>query len=128
MSTEWLLQSAPYGLLAVVPIVLLVALRRRLGSLNAATWLVIWGAFLVALEHGGWAIADALQMPGLADQSGLATNAHARVHAFMAGIYTILSAMLLVLVARTLLQAGRRAGWWALFLALLIGGGMEILF
>jgi hypothetical protein len=70
----------------VAPIVVLITLRRRLGSLNAAGWLVVWGAFLVALEHGGWAIADALQVPGFADQGGLATNAHARVHAFMAGI------------------------------------------
>ena len=128
MSTEWLLASVTYGLIAVAPIAALLALRRRLGDLNAASWLVIWGAFIAAGEHGGWAIADALQVPGFSDQGGLATNAHTRVHAFMAGIYTILSAVLLVVIARTLLQARRRVGWWALFVALVVGGGLEILF
>jgi hypothetical protein len=53
MSTQWLMTSAVWGLAGLAPVLVLVALLRRLGTLNAAGWLVMWGAFLVAGEHAG---------------------------------------------------------------------------
>jgi len=114
-------------LAGLAPIVVLVALRGRLGSLNAASWLVVWGALFVAAEHAGWSIWDALQLPGVFAEGGLATNPHARVHAFMAGVYTVFAALLLVLIAWTLLREGRRIGWYAVLVVLVAGGGLELL-
>ncbi len=51
---------------------------------------------------------------------------HARLHFFMAGIYTIIGAVLLVVIARTLLKEGRRSGWYALLFALLVGAGFDL--
>jgi hypothetical protein len=52
---------------------------------------------------------------------------HARIHFFMAGIYAIIGLILLVVIARTLLREGRRAGWYALLFAVVVGGGIELI-
>jgi hypothetical protein len=59
-------------------------------------------------------IQYALQVPGstVVAEGGLATNLHARVHSLMAGVYALLAALLLVVIAWTLLREGRRAGWY----------------
>ena len=115
--------------IALGVIIVLVAARRRLGALNAASWLVIWGAIISATEHPLFAIAFSLPLEGIADE--LRTHPmpllpHARTHFFMAGIYTIVGLVLLGVIARTLLREGRRAGWFTMLFALVLGAGSEI--
>jgi hypothetical protein len=44
----------------------------------------------------------------------------------MAGIYAIIGLILLGVIARTLLREGRRAGWYPVLFALVIGGGLDL--
>jgi hypothetical protein len=103
----------------LAPTVGLIALRRRIGLLNTAAGLVIWGALAACSEHGYWAMrlapSELLQPDG----------AHAGVHYFMAGVYAAIAGVLLSLIALTLLRERRRAGWFAVLFALLVGGGLE---
>ena len=115
--------------IALGVIIVLVAARQRLGELNAASWLVIWGAIIIATEHPLFAIAFSLPLEGIADE--LRTHPmpllpHARTHFFMAGIYTLIGLVLLGIIARTLLREGRRAGWFTMLFALVLGAGSEI--
>ena len=78
--------------IALGVIIVLVAARRRLGALNAASWLVIWGAIILATEHPLFAIAFSLPLEGITDElrtPPISLLPHARTHFFMAGIYTI---------------------------------------
>lgn len=104
---------------SLVPTIVLVLFRRRLGLLNAASWLVIWGMVFVLTEHGGWAIRLSAGDPFL--------EPHARIHYFMAGVYAIVGGAMLIVIARTLLLAGRSIGWYSLLFALLVGGTIEII-
>jgi hypothetical protein len=45
------------GAFAFGPVLALIMARRRLGTLNAASWLVVWGSVIVAGEHGQFAIS-----------------------------------------------------------------------
>ena len=124
MSLQLSIQIGAVVALAIVVIV--VAARRRLGELNAASWLVIWGALILLTEHPQFAIAYSV---GFADE--LLTHPmpllpHPRTHFFMAGIYTIVGLVLLCVIARTLLREGRRAGWYSLLFALILGAGSDL--
>jgi len=101
------------------PTIVLVLFRRRLGLLNAASWLVIWGVVIAITEHGGWAIRLSAGDPFV--------EPHARVHFFMAGVYAVVGGVMLGVIARTLLLEGRRAGWYSLLFASLVGGTIEII-
>ena len=84
--------------LAVIlaPTLALLAFRRRLGLMNTAAALVIWGAFAACTEHGHWAMRLAIH-----ERSW--SNPHSTVHYFM-----------------------RRSGWFAVLFALLVGGSLEL--
>ncbi len=79
---------------------------------------MIWGIALVIGEHGGWAIRISAGDPFM--------EPHARVHFFMAGVYAIVGGVMLGVIARTLLREARRPGWYALLLAFLVGGTIEV--
>lgn len=108
--------------LAFGPVVVLVVARRSLGALNAAAWLVVWGAFIVAGEHASFGVANALE---LASEPNV--SEHSRYHFLMAGTYTLIGAVMMSVVALTLLREGRRSGWYAVLFALVLGGGIELL-
>ena len=95
MSARWLLIGT--GTLAgtLAPALGLLVAQRRLGRLHAACWLVIWGAIIAMGEHAMWAMRLA---PGEAF-----ADPHARVHYFMAGVYAAVAAVLLGVIATTLL-------------------------
>ncbi len=118
------------GIIAVI--VALVVAREKIGVLNAASWLVIGGAASVMMEHSGMAIRHAGGLPWLTitrmpTEEGLTTVlSHARIHFFMAGIYTAIGAMLICVIVRTLLREGRRSGWYAILAVLIIGGTFEL--
>jgi hypothetical protein len=103
---------------AVAPSLALILARKRLGALRAASWLVIWGVVVALGEHAMWAMRLAIHEGWL--------NPHSRVHYFMAGVYAAIGGVLLGMIARTLLREGRRAGWFAVLFALLVGGTLEL--
>jgi hypothetical protein len=103
----------------VAPTVALIAFRRRIGLMNTAAALVIWGALVACGEHGYWAMR-------LAIHERIGAEPHATVHYFMAGAYAALAGVLLSVLALTLLREGRRSGWFAVLFVLLVGGGLEL--
>ena len=103
----------------LAPTLALVVARRRLGALKTASWLVIWGVVIAVSEHATWAMR-------LAVHERLWLNPHSVVHYFMAGAYTAIGGVFLGVIARTLLREGRRAGWYAVLFALLVGGTLEV--
>jgi hypothetical protein len=108
-------------IMAYGPVVALILARKRLGELNAATALVIWGAFIPTFEHASFAISGSREIaaiPGI----GL----HSRYHFFMAGVFTLVAGILIAIVAITQLKQGQPTGWYAILIALLIGGGLEL--
>ena len=113
----WLQLAALAMILA--PIVLLVAVRRRIGRMNAASALVVYGAFAASAEHGHWAMRLALHERAWAEP-------HATVHYFMAGAYAAIAGVLLSVIALTLLREGRRAGWLTVLFVLIVGGTLEL--
>jgi len=112
------------GTIVLVLIGTLVAFRRRLGVLNAASWLVVLGTFVGVGEHAQFAIS--YSVPLITNEGQMVLLPHARFHFFMAGIYTLVGVVLLGIVARTLLREGRRAGWYAVLFALLFGGSFDL--
>jgi FtsH-binding integral membrane protein len=103
----------------LAPTVALLALRQRIGPMNAAAALVIWGALAASGEHGTWAMRLAIhERPW--------SNPHSTVHYFMAGVYAAIAGVLLSVIAMTLLREGRRSGWLTLFFVTLAGGGLEL--
>lgn len=116
------LTLAAFGIVvAYGPVVALILARKAMGALNAAAWLVVWGAVIPGFEHANFAISESRALVGAS-----AASLHMRYHFFMAGIFTAVGAGLLALIAFTLLREGRRAGWYGVLFALLLGGGFEL--
>src|SRR5215831_2414209 len=119
------LQAQLGAVLVLIIAVLLVLRRKRLGTLNVASWLVILGGLVIVAEHAQFALSYALALHP-ADPYQPIPIAHARLHFFMAGVYTLIAVALLVVIARTLLKAGQPVGWLTVLLALLFGGGWDL--
>ena len=124
MSLQLSIQIGAVVALAVV--IIIVAARRRLGELNAASWLVIWGALILLTAHPQFAIAYSLDFADELLILPITLTPHARTHFVMAGIYTIIGLVLLCVIARTLLREGRRAGWYSVLFALILGAGSDL--
>ena len=107
--------------LAVIlaPTVALLLFRRRLGLMNTAAALVIWGAIAASGEHGMWAMRLAIHERSWSEP-------HSTVHYFMAGVSAALAGVLLTVLALTLFRQGRRSGWFAVLFVTLVGGGLEL--
>ncbi len=118
-------QALISGIVGFLVVVALFVARKRLGALNTASWLVIWGAVVLLGEHPQFAIAYTVPLFWPEAQQ-LVLIPHARIHFFMAGIYAIIGLVLLGVIARTLLREGRRAGWYAVLVAFVIGGGFDL--
>ena len=117
--------SSLVGLVSVMVVVVIVLLRRRLGELRAASWLVALGAFILFSEHPQFAILYGLQAV-YPEAQDLVLLPHAKIHFIMAGIYSIIGLTLLVYIAWTHLRAGKKSAWLALLVILLIGGGFDL--
>lgn len=107
--------------MAYGPVFALILARKRLGALDAAVALVIWGAVIPIFEHASFAISGSREIaavPGV----GL----HSRYHFFMAGVFTLVAGIMIAIIAASQLRQGRRTGWFAILIALLIGGGFEL--
>jgi hypothetical protein len=113
-----LAQMAVIAALALAPIFGLLLARKRLGAANAAAWLITYGAWIIAGEHALVGLGELANLPGL--------PAHARFHFLMGGMYTFVGAVLLGVVAWTLLRTGSRIGWYAILFTLVVGGSMEL--
>ena len=111
-------QMAVIAALALAPILGLLLARKRLGSANTAAWLITYGAWLIAGEH---------TLVGLGELANLTSlPPHAHFHFLMGGIYTFVGAVLLGVVAWSLLRMGSRIGWYAVLFTLVLGGIMEL--
>src|SRR5262245_2697202 len=128
MSLQLSIQLGAAVALGVVAV--LIRARRRLGALNAASWLVILGALVLMTEHPQFALSFSAPFPGMADE--LRTHPmpllpHARIHFFMAGVYALVGLVLLCTIARTSLREGRPAVWCSVVLALIVGGDGDMM-
>lgn len=120
------LQEQLGAVLVLIIAIFLVLRRKRLGVLNVASWLVILGGLVIVAEHVQFALSFALALHPI-DPSQSIPLAHARLHFFMAGVYTLVAVVLLVVIARTLLRTGQPVGWLAVLFALLFGGGWDLI-
>jgi hypothetical protein len=118
-------QGQIFAIVGLLIVAALIVFRKRLGVLNAASWLVIWGSVVVFGEHPQFTLTIAA---GIIWPEGkqMVLIPHARIHFFMAGIYALIGLILLGVIARTLLKEGRRAGWYALLFAVVVGGGIDL--
>jgi len=107
-------------------VIVLIVFRKRLGVLNAASFLVIWGSLILLMEHPQFSLAYTARVI-YPEGKRLFLFPHARIHFFMAGIYSILGLIVFGVLARTLLKEGRRTGWYTLLFVLVIGGGIDLM-
>jgi len=114
----------------LTPVIALTLARKRTGELKAAAWLVFYGTVVIAGEHSFFSIGYTVPfLPPSSDPVALGPLfPHARYHFFMSGIYTIVALVLVGVVSFKWLRRGSRTGWYAVMLALLIGGGSELTF
>ncbi len=84
MQWEQLAIVIVFGVFGFGPVLGLILARKRLGTLNTASWLVIWGAVIITIEHAQFAISYSLPFKVI-DEGPLTLPPHARVHFFMAG-------------------------------------------
>ncbi len=126
VSSSLYLESAAKVAVAMAPIVALVAWRRRVGALNAASWLVAYGALGPIAEHAGWTFYYTLRTD-MGDPVIWTLSPHGRVHAFMAAVYLVIGMALFVVMAVAMLRRGSQLAWGALLSALAVGGSVEII-
>ena len=112
-------------IVALLVVVELIGFRKRLGVLNAASWLVICGSVVLLAEHPMFTLTYAAGVVW-PEVNQLVLIPHARIHFFMAGIYAIIGQVCLGVIARTLLKEGRRIGWYALLFAVVVGSGIDL--
>jgi hypothetical protein len=103
----------------LVPTLALIAFRWRIGPMNAACALVVWGALAASGEHGSWAMRLAIHERSWSEP-------HATIHYFMAGVYAAIAGVLLGVIALTLFREGRPSGWFVVLFVTLGGGGLEL--
>lgn len=106
---------------AYCPVIGLILIRKRLGALKTAVFLVLWGALIPTLEHAGFAMSGSRLrafLPGI--------DIHTHYHFFMAAAFTIVAGVLIAFTAVTQLGRGQKEGWYAILMALVIGGGFEL--
>ena len=105
-----------------------IAYRARRGDrLSAAGWMILIAAFLALQEDPGLLIWMASITPSV-DHDGVLGIVHPHTIGHMYGGAALGIAGLIVCcwVARTALRRGERWAWNALFVYLLIGGGVDI--
>jgi len=98
----------------------------RLGALNAASWLLAYGALGPIGEHAGWTFYYTLGTD-MGDPVIWTLSPHGRIHAFMAAVYLVIGVALFVVMAVAMLRQRSRLAWSALLFALVVGGSVEII-
>jgi hypothetical protein len=119
-------QSPFTGFIALAILLALLVFRRQIGRLRAAALLVTLGA-VGLLEHPGFSIIFALGANLVPEASQLSLTPHARIHFFMAAIYSLIALALILFVAWTGLLHGRRSAWYAILVVFIAGGSAELL-
>jgi hypothetical protein len=107
-----------------VPIFAVIGLRKRIGALNAASWLVAYGLLVLLLEHVGFTFTYTLA--GLPEE-GFVAPPHARIHAFMAAVYAVIGMTGFAVLMVTMLRKRSRLAWVMLLTALIIGGSIDVI-
>ncbi len=109
-----------------IAIVAWVVWRERLGAINAASWLIAYGALFPIAEHAGWTFYYTLGTD-LGDPVFWTESPQGRLHAFMAAVYLTIGVALFVVLAIAMLRHRSKLAWAALVFALVVGGAIEII-
>lgn len=105
--------------ISVAPVVVVLALvyRRRVTRLAGATALVLWGLFILVLEHG---------MFGITEFGGNDVLGHTAFHFQMLAAYGLAALALVGVVVAPLIRRGDPIGWFGLVVLVVIGVGAEV--
>jgi len=106
-----------------LPIVVLIAAQRRIGAVNAASGLVVYGVLVMLYEHAGFTFTYTL---GGLPQEGFVAPPHARIHAFMAAVYATIGMVAFAVMWSTLLRQRSHLAWYVLLAAVIVGGSVEV--
>ena len=115
------IQVAVVITIALAPVVALLLVRKKLGVLNAAAWLITWAAVVLSGEHGGFSLTLSNEA-----MTRFVEDGHGSFHFFMAGVYTLVAGVLLAVVAWTMLRKGDRIGWYSILFTFLFGAAFEV--
>ncbi len=105
------------GAIGLAIIIALLAFQRQIGKLRTAALLVTLGTVCGLPEHPGFSILYLQDVLGR----------HARIHFFMAAVYSLIALALIVFIAWEGLLHGRRSAWYAILGVLIVGGGSELM-
>ncbi len=117
-----------WGILWAVLAAWLLATRRRRGSLATASLLIVLGAGLLALEDPTLLLWMANATPSV-DRDGVVglVRPHTLDHMVGGAAWAFVALGAAAWAARTRLRRGELAAWWFLAIALLVGGGADLL-
>jgi hypothetical protein len=123
LSTIAMLWAVPWLVAAVA----LVARAPRIGGLEAASWLIVIGAIVMASEDASLPFWLALADTGL-DPEGVAAivHPHVRGHMVTAAGWTLVAGVLATWITRSALRHGERWAWQAILAALVLGWGSDL--
>lgn len=118
MNIGQLLAIGVFGI-AIAPIVAVVLRVRvgRLSKLDGAAFLVLWGLFIVAVEHATF---------GSSGFGGFDLRTHTGFHYQMLAAYGMAAFALVAVVVAPLIRRGHQLGWYGLLILVLIGAGAEV--
>lgn len=120
MNSPPLFQGIILFLVSLAPIVIVVWLvvRAHLPRLDGAFYLLLWGLFIVVVEHAGF---------GQAHFGGSRLHTHEGVHFQMLATYGLAGLAVTGAVIAPLLKRGDRLGWFGLLILAVVGVGGEAL-
>jgi hypothetical protein len=111
----------------LIAVVVLLARAPRIGELEAASWLIVIGAFLVAMEDAGLPFWLGLVDSSIDPQRVAAiVHPHVRGHMLTAAGWTVVASVLAGWIARSPLRRGERWAWLSLLVAMLLGWGSDL--
>ena len=107
----------------LVIIITLLVFQRKIGKL-------LYRRLAGNLGHLGplgasWLLHHSMRSRSLQGRSGLLIPPHAKIHFFMAAIYTLSAMAFILFITWTGLLHGRRSAWYAILGVFLVGGGAE---
>jgi hypothetical protein len=119
-------QAQLLGVIGLAIIIALLAFQRQIGKLRTAALLVTLG-IVGLLEHPGFSIAYTLGAKSLPEARQLFLIPHAKIHFFMAAVYSLIALALILFIAWEGLLRGRRTAWYVILGVLIVGGGLELM-
>ena len=110
-------QAQFIGVIGLAIIIALLAFQRQIGKLRTAALLVTLGTVGGLPEHPVFSILYLLEV----------LTRHAKIHFFMAAVYSMIALALILFIAWEGLLRGRRTAWYVILGVLIVGGGSELM-